>query len=576
MVFRKAKTGSDKANEPGAGGSVHRILLVFILVAVSISFTLFAKYDGRLFQDHDMAQVVEPFALSRSKLPDTTSFVQDLRKVYFSCRQNTYITVNVILVGIEHGWGINVFAFRMINLPFYLALILGAYFLGRIGRSKTTGLLAAFVIATLPFFHIYARKMFPQFHLTCILIWAHVFVLLFLEKKEEASWSVFLGLGATTGGTILTHLIGLIKSVPIFCALVFFCWIDLRFRNAKLRTKSVVAMLIAVVVSLPATLFVFAYAGAGRIGLLMLSKEQFANALGKIKAAGWMFFEGFDWMYFAAFAASLPLAIVSSYRRNRKNPSTQYLWLTCLYYLFCYFYLNATGCVSSDVMILFALLPITLIREAEPFFCSISSPGARRVAVCFCVVVLVAIGVVEKSKGLSPLPESYLNGTSFVPHHRTFRYLMGEKDIYYRIFEAMRQRATGKELTLAFSNLPDPPPGIRSNLGGDFENRLLDEMKRISILNGFRLEHPRNNPTCPDRFEIGYYVSPLPIAQQEQDRILLMDQKLGDAIVGQSRYWTYTQGALRAGGPMRSLTSIERIHSPNVFVIVKKTETTSL
>ncbi|HPM77006.1 MAG TPA: glycosyltransferase family 39 protein [bacterium] len=185
-------------------------------------FLVMQWYEGRVFADHDLyyassyfRNVHTPTATTRNPFDLGHDVIQFWRTSQPAGRLPTTL---LYLSG--RLWPVNLWSYRIFNLPFWLLATIAAYFLGRQLADRRAGWLCAALAATLPAFSASARMFLPHFHSTVFLLWTLVF-LVGIFRDPKSPWNYPL-LGISAGAAILSHPIGLLQTAPVFGLLLLF------------------------------------------------------------------------------------------------------------------------------------------------------------------------------------------------------------------------------------------------------------------------------------------------------------------------------------------------------------------
>lgn len=215
------KFGSDHR----AGSFLFALPYLLIFGLTLFVYLVHQLYDGRIFTDHDLYYSADYFFHS-TQLSNQAEHVSDFPQRIIDFWRSSKLAgrlPNTLLYMVNLVWPVNLGMFRFFNLPFFLMLIVGAYYLGKAVADKQAGLLCAVLAATLPIFDATSRTYLPHFHVLVFLLWSQVFVLKIFKHNHE--WRNYLLLGFCSGAAVLCHPIGLLQTAPIFLfLLIFLLW----------------------------------------------------------------------------------------------------------------------------------------------------------------------------------------------------------------------------------------------------------------------------------------------------------------------------------------------------------------
>ena len=238
---------------------LEKFVLISIIILVSCNFILFSYFDGRFANHEDLQN--HTFAFTNSRL-DEIGNAPNFRSysayvLNYLCKY-VYYFVNLLIMLTGFLIKSDIFIYRMINLPFFIILILGAYLIGKKVSGPGTGLLCCFIIGTMPFFDNYSHKMYFQFHAACILIIAQYLVVLILFERNRKATMKYIFLGVCLGVAGLTHPIAFLQSVPMYMVLPVICILSKIYKK-KIAINCIITYFITLLMITPIIKYLPAY-----------------------------------------------------------------------------------------------------------------------------------------------------------------------------------------------------------------------------------------------------------------------------------------------------------------------------
>jgi hypothetical protein len=202
-----APTGPDAASQAARLRWRESVGLVLVLAFAALQLTLFAVYDRRPANDHDVAFTsiaedrIEQFA--DAPWPQRPGIVLDELLAPDSLHPRLAQASLVAFAG-TFGW--SRLTLRLSNLPWLLLLVGGTWALGRQVGGPRLALLAAFLSASTPVLVHMSRKWFIHFHGAALVpaAWA-----LGLALLGGGRWWLWAGFGGLQAARALSHPIGL-------------------------------------------------------------------------------------------------------------------------------------------------------------------------------------------------------------------------------------------------------------------------------------------------------------------------------------------------------------------------------
>lgn len=140
------------------------------------------------------------------------------------------IVLSLVFYFIAKNWLI----YKMVNLLYYLIMIYAVYFIARKMGDKNTGLLAAFIVSTMPFAVSMLRLNFPYYQLTAMVLLTLVFFIRsknFLYRKHSVFFALSLSLSLLIHHLASLYFIVIILGMVIcakFCGILSFSKVDRR------------------------------------------------------------------------------------------------------------------------------------------------------------------------------------------------------------------------------------------------------------------------------------------------------------------------------------------------------------
>jgi hypothetical protein len=152
---------------------------------------------------------------------------------------------NIILSLVFYFTAKNWMIYKMVNLLYYFIMIYAVYFIASKLRDKSAGLLASFMVSTMPLAVALSRLNYPYYQVTAI----SLLILVFLIKSEfflYGKYSVFFGL--FSGIALLTHHLALLYLAVIILSVI---------ACGKINRLRIINLLISLCVMSPFIFFIF-------------------------------------------------------------------------------------------------------------------------------------------------------------------------------------------------------------------------------------------------------------------------------------------------------------------------------
>jgi len=224
---------------------------------------VFSLLDQRTPNDHDGYYT----AHLRGALADLTSPVGDegalarITDVFLFSEGGMHppLAQTALLVDL-HVFGASTTTFRLSTLPFLLLLIAGTYWAGRVLLGHRFGLMAGFVVGTLPVIINCSRKWEPMFHAAAISVLALVMVVQLVRHPTGRRLEIWLAFGLLQGLRLYTHPIVLPDVALLFGLLASFFVVSAWGKGATAQWRWLRGWLLSVVA--------FAGVGGWYLGLL--------------------------------------------------------------------------------------------------------------------------------------------------------------------------------------------------------------------------------------------------------------------------------------------------------------------
>ncbi len=198
-------------------------MVVALVAALCLPLVLFAALDTRPPDDHD-AYYTNPLVAdllawqhAEGPLPGVRALV---RHAFDGGNAQLPPLVRVGWLAVLGWLGPGTFSFRIAALPFLVLTLLGSYLAGRQLLGHRAGLLAAFVVGTLPAVLNYSRKADLMTHGMALTALALFVALRIVRSPERRGRGVWIVLGVIQGLRLYTHPIVLGDVVLIYGGLL--------------------------------------------------------------------------------------------------------------------------------------------------------------------------------------------------------------------------------------------------------------------------------------------------------------------------------------------------------------------
>jgi len=520
-------------------GKLHRlpeILLGALILYVAYYHVAFSLYDGRALPDHDYFYTE---AFRERYVAD--SFDHRWRALWrdWHDTQNYYPLVPFYLETVGLFCKMNLFAYRLANLPFFILLILGAYALTGRMTNKYWGLLAAFITATMPVLDNFSRKYTLHFQAASFLIWAFYLALIISQGRQRRG--NFLWLGLAVGLAMDVHPAAVLQSLPIF---VFLClWPVFAAQKAPRYWPKLAGSVLTALITAWPVLRLFPQYWTEKSGRFIDSAESVMNwpmlSHHLRSAAGDVFYSYVGRYYFSVLLLAA-LVLAFNLRRIRDRESGFYLLLGAVvfYYVGA---LNAGISLAShhDYLILSVLLAPFLINEVYRLYQWIDRPPWSKVILVWLALLVLTTGTFEKNR---PLARAALDqGGIYYFHYNDHRVLFFEKDLALQIIEAIHTMKRGDDVAVQIRQ-----EGYTQTERPVWEAKLRAHsfLRMLAHMHDFDIENPQPGRKFHDEFEVVYYgFGALPKAREIAE-ILRRYQAVPNPATGNNVFWAVTEGEL--------------------------------
>jgi hypothetical protein len=199
------------------------------MLLVVATFVAFCLLDRRAPDDHDpyFSDSSIEHVLACRDADGAAACLPILRESFLTGGPHPRLAQTVLVAAlgrIDLSRGV----YRLVNLPFLVLLVVGAWWLGRQVGGPRVALAAAWLVAVMPVMVVYSRKFAPPWHAASLtpLCWA---LLLFtLRSRSRWAWAAAVGAGLVQGLRCYTHPIvlpdvalstGLVGLFALVCAL---------------------------------------------------------------------------------------------------------------------------------------------------------------------------------------------------------------------------------------------------------------------------------------------------------------------------------------------------------------------
>ena len=179
--------------------------VLLLLVVTALPLILFAALDTRAPDDHDnyySVAMVDELVRWRDDGGGVGVLVGAL--IHGDGSSNPPLAQTALLGALGTS-GASRAVFRLVGLPFLLAIVLATYLAGREVLGHRGGLLAAFVVSSLPMVVNYSRKFDIMFHAVALSALALFLALRVLGRPERRTWVLWIVLGVCQGLRFYTH-----------------------------------------------------------------------------------------------------------------------------------------------------------------------------------------------------------------------------------------------------------------------------------------------------------------------------------------------------------------------------------
>ena len=178
------------------------ILLCILIFTISFIHFYFFKIDRRPALDHDSWHSNDVISVCSELKKEGLNFKFFLIPFYQSdFLRNSPLTpiyppLTTMLLAIAFYFlGVNLFIYKMVNVVYFILLILAVYFIGKEIACHRVGIISAFVVATMPLIVNFSRKNYLFFPLTSFVMLA---LYLFIKTKNfrNRKYSIFFGIAS--------------------------------------------------------------------------------------------------------------------------------------------------------------------------------------------------------------------------------------------------------------------------------------------------------------------------------------------------------------------------------------------
>jgi len=192
------------------------LLLLIAALAVG-SLVAFAALDRRSPNDHDTYFTGGSVPALHALLAPDADRGAVLTKHFLEGGPHPRLPQTVLLVA--SAGGASRLRYRLANLPFVLALVLGAWLLGRQLGGARVGLGAAALVCTLPLMLNHSHKFIPNWHAAALTPLAWALLLVALRGRGRTAWLAAAGAGVVQAARCYCHPV-VLPDVALSTALV--------------------------------------------------------------------------------------------------------------------------------------------------------------------------------------------------------------------------------------------------------------------------------------------------------------------------------------------------------------------
>lgn len=180
--------------------------VALVLLAAVASLVVFVLLDSRPPNDHDpyfSNSSIEHIADYR-RAPDRGARRAELVESFLQGGPHPRLA-QTLLVATLGELGPSRVAYRLLNLPFLVLLVLGTWWLGRMIGGPRVGLVAAWLVISMPVMVNLGRKFAPPWHAAALTPMCWALLLATLRLRGAKAWAAALGAGLLQGLRCYTH-----------------------------------------------------------------------------------------------------------------------------------------------------------------------------------------------------------------------------------------------------------------------------------------------------------------------------------------------------------------------------------